>query len=110
MDTQTKAQPESRNVVNTNLMTTISNSAGEFNIYTYAAKNDSASDLRNPRFFDPAYTFLVVGDTIRVFGHEHGELSKYYEFIVMKIDKDNRKVTTSLVREIKLESRLVVEQ
>lgn len=94
-------------VLNVKEMTTIPNSCAKHSIYTYSTKVDEVGDLKRKGFFNPAYSFLSDGDTVRVFEYQMGKLYKYYEFIVMAVDKINKTVTVAIVNERVLEKVVI---
>lgn len=104
-DTKTKDENafanahKAQNVVNVSNVSTIANSNENHSIYTYSTNIDTSEDLKRPGFFNPAFRFLTKGDTVRVFQFEGEALTKYYEFIVMNIDSDNRVVTVAIITE-----------
>lgn len=95
-------------VCNIKNFTTIPNSNSEFCIYTYKAEYESYTQLTKPGFFNPAYSFLNVGDTVRVFRFETGtprKLTHYLEFIVVEVDKVTKEVFVATIANHKLESK-----
>lgn len=94
-----RALPASKKVININRMTIIPNSQAEFSIYTYKADIETHFDLKDEDFFNPAYTVLRVGDTVRIFRFEKGNLANLYEFVVVGVDKITKKVKTTLIME-----------
>ena len=112
-DTETVQTPEQQPIEvealcnNTNF-TTIPNSTAEFCIYTYKAEHETHSQVLRPGFFDPAYSFVNVGDTIRVFRYNFDKvITHYMEFIVMKVDKVTREVRVAIVSNTKLENKII---
>lgn len=80
-------------VANPKCFTTIPNSNSEFCIYTYKAEFEPYSQVMRKGFFNPAHTFLNVGDTIRVFRFSTDRvLINYIEFIVTAVDKISKTV------------------
>lgn len=80
-------------VANPKCFTTIPNSNSEFCIYTYKAEFEPYNQVMRKGFFNPAHTFLNVGDTIRVFRFGTDRvLVNYIEFIVTAVDKINKTV------------------
>lgn len=77
----------STKLVNAKLITIMPNSNAEHCIYTYGTKVDTHFDIKDPKFFNPLYTFFRVGDVLRVFRYEKEELVCYYEFICTNVDK-----------------------
>ena len=96
-----------KRVINAVHVTTIPNSINEHNIYTYSTHVDTTQDIKRSGFFDPAFSFLTVGDILRVFQFEKKDLKKMYEFVVMSIDKDNRKVRVAIIAEHNLENKII---
>lgn len=94
-------------VANIKNFTNIPNSNSEFCIYTYKAEYESTMQIIRDGFFDPAYSFLNVGDTIRVFRFDtEKNLTNYMEQIVMYVDKINRKVTVVTLSNTNLQNKL----
>jgi len=87
-----RALAASKKIINAKMITVIANSRAEHCIYTYRAECETHFDIKDPEFFNPCYTFALVGDIFRVFRFEGGELKCYYEFIVTKADKILKKV------------------
>ena len=98
----------SQRVLNIKHLTTIPNSTAQHSIFTYTTSIDTVSDIKRKGFFDPAYSFIGVGDTIRVFQYSCQQLVKYYEFIVMDVDKLNRLVKVAITAERSLEKLIIV--
>ena len=96
---ETRALPASKKIINIAYLTIIPNSQAEHSIYTYAAKIETHFDIKDPMFFNPGYTCLKVGDIVRIFRYEKEEIVNYYEFLVTKVDKINKKVQTVLLLE-----------
>lgn len=94
-------------VANIARMTTIPNSINQHNIYTYSTDVDTTQDIKRPGFFNAAFSFLTVGDIVRVFQADSNGLNKFYEFIVMSIDKNNRKVKVAIVSEHNLQNKII---
>jgi len=95
-------------VANPKNFTTIPNSNSEFCVYTYKAECESYTQLIRPGFFDSAALFVNAGDTIRVFLYDiKKQLSNYLKFVVLDVDKINRKVTVSIVENCNLLSKVV---
>ena len=94
-----RALTASKKIINAKMVTVIPNSRAEHNIYTYSTKVDAHFDIKDPEFFHPVYTFAQVGDIFRVFRFEKDELINYYEFIIMNVDKINKKVKTAILVE-----------
>lgn len=95
-------------VCNNKNFTTIPNSNAEFCIYTYKAEYESYTQLTRPGFFNPAYSFLNVGDTVRVFRFETGtprKLTHYLEFIVVEVDKITKEVFVATIGNHKLDNK-----
>lgn len=108
-----EAQPMEVNVeqdaiANPKNFSTIPNSNSEFCIYTYKAEVESYDQICRPGFFDSAALFLNVGDTIRVFRFSiEKELTHYLEYVVMFVDKINRKVKVAVLEKNNLEKKVV---
>ena len=99
---------EVKTVLNIRNVTTIPNSISEFNIYTYKAEIDTTTNIKRPGFFNPGYSIFEVGDVIRVFQLEKDKtLSKYYEFMVMKVDKTIKEVVVTILNEKNLEKNII---
>lgn len=96
---ETEQEHKTQLVANIKQFSTIANSCSDCNIYTYGANIESNDDLKRPGFFNPAVSFLAVGDVVRVFKYEKKELVKYYEFVVVKIDEPNKVVTVAIIKE-----------
>lgn len=80
-------------VANPKCFTTIPNSNSEFCIYTYKAEFEPYNQVMRKGFFNPAHTFLNVGDTVRVFRFNTDRvLVNYIMFIVTNVDKINKSV------------------
>lgn len=82
-----RALPASKKVINAKMITIIPNSRAEHSIYTYSTNVDTHFDIKDPDFFNPTYTFIQVGDMIRIFRFEGNTLVGYYEFIILEVDK-----------------------
>ena len=102
-----KNDHKAQNVLNISNVSTIANSNADHSIYTYSTNVDTNEDLKRPGFFNPAFSFLTMGDTVRVFQFESKKLIKYYEFIVMSVDLDNRIVKAAIVTEKNLEKAVI---
>jgi hypothetical protein len=98
-----RALPASKKIINAKLVTVIPNSRAEHSIYTYSTKADTHFDIKDEEFFNPLYTFIMVGDMIRVFRFEGETLVTYYEFIVTEVDKIAKKVTAVTILEKNLQ-------
>lgn len=95
-------------VCNIKNFTTIPNSTADFCIYTYKAEYETYNQLVRPGFFDAAYSFLNVGDTIRVFRFTPDKkLTHYLEYIVMTVDKINHKVVVANIANNNLEKKII---
>ena len=68
-----RALPKSKKIINAKNITVIPNSRKEHCIYTYSTSVDTHFDIKDPDFFNPTYTFIEVGDIIRVFRYEKKE-------------------------------------
>ncbi len=89
----------SKKIINAKLVTVIPNSRAEHSIYTYSTSADTHFDIKDPEFFNPLYTFILVGDTIRIFRYEETKLVNYYEYIITEVDKIAKTVKGVLVFE-----------
>lgn len=95
-------------VANLKNFSTIPNSNSDFCIYTYKAEYETSTQLARRGFFNPAYSFLNPGDTIRVFLFDtEKRLTNYLEYIVYSVDKINKKVVVAAITNHSLEKRLV---
>ena len=95
-------------VANLKNFSTIPNSNSEFCIYTYKAEYETYSQLARRGFFNPAYSFLNTGDTIRVFLFDlEKNLTNYIEYMVYSVDKINRKVIVAAISNHSLEKKLI---
>ena len=97
----------STKVLNPAMITTIPNSRAEHCVYTYRTDVDKHFDIKRPGFFNPAYTFLTVGDIIRVFRFEQSVLIMYYEFVATKIDKITKQVEVALLFEKNVQNNII---
>ena len=95
------------NVMNISRLSTIPNSVGEFCIYTYKAVTETDADLKREGFFNPGYSVFNQGDVLRVMFYNDNELSKYYEFVILDVDRDLKKVNAAVIHEFKLQDRKV---
>ena len=95
------------NVMNISRLSTIPNSVGEFCIYTYKADFEKTEDFKRVGFFNPGVNIFAPGDMIRVFQYTTRNLDKYYEFIVTDVQKSIKKVSVAIIREVKLEGKIV---
>lgn len=93
------ALPRGTKIINAKLVTVIPNSRAEHNIYTYSTKVDTHFDIKSDEFFNPVYTFATVGDIFRIFRWEYDKIVMYYEFLIMNVDKIEKKVQTVLLTE-----------
>lgn len=82
-----RALGASTKIINAKMVTVIPNSRAEHCIYTYSTNVDTHFDIKDPAYFNPLYTFLAVGDTLRIFRFEKEDLVAYYEFICVEVDK-----------------------
>ena len=97
---ETKTSLASKKIINAKLVTVIANSRAEHCIYTYHATAESYFDIKDPAFFNPLYTFVLVGDIIRVFQYEGEEkLARYIEFVTTEVDKIAKTVKAVLLFE-----------
>lgn len=95
-------------VANIKNFSTIPNSNSEFCIYTYKAEYETYNQLTRVGFFNPAYSFLNVGDTIRVFLFNiHKELTNYLEYLVVSVDKINKKVVVATITNQNIEKKII---
>lgn len=95
-------------VCNNKNFSTIPNSNSEFCIYTYKAEYETYNQLLRPGFFNPAASFVNVGDTIRVFRFDlEKNLTHLLEFVVVKTDKINRLVTVAGITNNNLEKKII---
>lgn len=96
---ENKSEMASKKIINAKLVTVIPNSRAEHSIYTYGTDADTHFDIKDPEFFNPLYTFILVGDIIRVFRYEGTKLCNYYEFIITEVDKITKIVKATLLLE-----------
>jgi hypothetical protein len=82
----------STKLINAKLISTIPSTSADHCIYNYGTKVDSHFDIKDPKFFHPLYTFIRVGDMLRIFRYEKEELICYYEFICTAVDKIEKTV------------------
>jgi hypothetical protein len=95
-------------VANIKNFTTIPNSVAEFCIYTYKAEHETYTQVMRPGFFNSAFSFLNVGDTIRVFRFDvDKKLTHLLEFIVMDVDKIGKTVTVATLTNNNLEKKVL---
>lgn len=95
-------------VANPKNFTTIPNSNSEFCIYTYKADYETYTQITRPGFFNSAALFLNMGDVIRVFRLDNEKrLTHYLEYVVMHVDKINRKVTVAGISNNNLEKKVI---
>ena len=94
-----RALTASKKIINAKLVTVIPNSRAEHSIYTYSTKVDTHFDIKDEEFFNPLYTFIMVGDMLRIFRFESETLVTYYEFIIIEVDKIAKKVTAVSILE-----------
>lgn len=103
-----KETKEVEAVANNKNFSTIPNSNSEFCVYTYKAEYETVNQIQRPGFFNPAYSFVNPGDTIRVFRFDvEKNLTNYLQFIVVKVDKISKKVVISALNNNNLENRLI---
>lgn len=88
-----RALNASKKIINAKLVTVIPNSRAEHSIYTYSTNIDTHFDIKDENFFNPLYTFIMVGDMLRIFRFEGTTLATYYEFIITEVDKIAKTVT-----------------
>lgn len=100
-------QATSTKVLNVKTLSIISNSSAEFCIYTYKATTESTEDIKRAGFFNPGYSVFKVGDALRVMHYVNNVLTKYYEFVIMSVDTDNKTVSAAIVHEVNLTSKIV---
>lgn len=100
-------EASSTKVLNVKSLSIISNSSAEFCIYTYKAITETDADLKREGFFNPGYSVFNPGDILRVMFYEDTDIAKYYEFLIVEVDKDFKKVKAAVIHEYKLEGRLV---
>ena len=98
-----RALTASKKVINAKMITVIPNSRAEHSIYTYSTNIDTHFDIKDPDFFHPTYTFIMVGDMIRIFRYENNTLVTYYEYIITEVDKLLKKVKAVLLTEKNLQ-------
>lgn len=90
----TTVNVEKEAVANIKNFTTIPNSIAEFCIYTYKAEYETCDQISRNGFFNSAYSFLNVGDTIRVFRFDESKkLSHILEYVVVDVDKITKQVS-----------------
>ena len=100
-------EASSTKVLNVKTLSIISNSSAEFCIYTYKAVTETDADLKREGFFNPGYSVFNPGDVLRVMFYNDNELSKYYEFVILDVDRDFKKVNAAVIHEFKLQDRKV---
>lgn len=98
-----RALTASKKIINAKVITVIPNSRAEHSIYTYSTDIDTHFDIKDEDFFNPLYTFIMVGDMIRIFRFENSKLVTYYEFIITNVDKVTKKVTAVSILEKNLQ-------
>lgn len=108
-DVQTQeAVVEVEAVVNIKNFSTIPNSNSEFCVYTYKAEYETYSQIFRSGFFNPAYSFLNVGDTIRVFRFDlEKNLTHLLQFVVMDVDKINKTVKVATIANHNLVTKVI---
>lgn len=107
-DVQESPVVEMEAVANIKNFSTIPNSNSEFCVYTYKAEYETYTQLMRSGFFNPAYSFLNVGDVIRVFRFDlERKLTHYIMFVVIGVDKINHVVTVATVENHNLEKKIV---
>ena len=95
-------------VANIKNFSTIPNSNSEFCIYTYKAEFETMEQINRPGFFNPAYSFLNVGDMIRLFRFDlEKKLTNYSKYVVVSVDKINKKVIVATLENAKIENRII---
>lgn len=95
-------------VCNPKNFSNIPNSNAQFCIYTYKADTETYADVTTGNFFNTAYTFLMPGDTIRVFiFNEKKAITNYLEFVVMEVDKLLRTVKTANINNVNVQKKLM---
>lgn len=99
----------STKIINAKAITIIPNSRAEHSVYTYSTKVDTHFDIKTKGFFNPAYTFLTVGDIIRIFRFEQEELATYYEFVATKVSERDKKVDVALLFEKNIKKSTIGE-
>lgn len=102
-----RALPASKKIINAKLVTVIADSRAGHSIYTYSTKVDTHFDIKDPGFFNPVYTFAMVGDMFRVFRFDNKDLINYYEFIVVEVDKIAKKVKMALINEVNVQNKII---
>ena len=100
-----RALTASKKIINAKLVTVIPNSRAEHSIYTYSTNVDTHFDIKDGDFFNPLYTFIMVGDMLRIFRFESDTLTTYYEFIITDVDKIAKKVTAVSILEKNLQKQ-----
>ena len=100
-----RALTASKKIINAKLVTVIPNSRAEHSIYTYSTNVDTHFDIKDGDFFNPLYTFIMVGDMLRIFRFEGETLMTYYEFIITDVDKIAKKVTAVSILEKNLQKQ-----
>lgn len=98
-----RALTASTKIINAKLVTVIPNSRAEHSIYTYSTNIDTHFDIKDENFFNPLYTFIMVGDMLRIFRYEGDKLVTYYEFIITDVDKIAKTVTATSILEKNLQ-------
>ena len=96
---ENKPEMTSKKIINAKLITVIPNSRAEHCIYTYSTHADSHFDIKDADFFNPLYTFIVVGDMLRIFRYDGDKLATYYEYIITDVDKIAKTVKGTLLFE-----------
>lgn len=95
-------------VANIKNFSTIPNSNSEFCVYTYKAEFETMDQINRPGFFNSAFSFLNVGDIIRLFRFDLNKvLTHYYQYVVVSVDKINKKVKVATLENVKIENRII---
>jgi len=96
---ENKTPLASKKIINAKMVTVIANSRAEHCIYTYSTNADTYFDIKDPAFFNPLYTFVLVGDIIRIFQYEENKLVRYIEYVFTEVDKIAKTVKAVLLFE-----------
>lgn len=97
-DKASKAEPKLNLHANTKQFTTIPNSTAEFCVYTYKAETETFDDIVATGFFNTAFSFLNVGDIIRVFLFDDDkQLTHYFIYAVTTVDRIEKIVNVATV-------------
>jgi len=93
-------------LINTAKVTTIANSRGEFNIFTYPAYSESVDDVKESGFLNNAYSFVNSGDILRVFKYDQeSKLIAYLEFLIIEVSQKDKIVESKLITEVLLDKK-----